>query len=151
MEEVGFFNESEGESVKEPQVFQEFVYDNASSGGIIQGFNDTQKLIDAIKTNIDEIRAFNGKLVDNYDRFTDFNESMQQIIQSLSKNIERVDQVTSTLIKSSIQIIEEHMSEDASLMDDLENLKSLTDSSMNDIEAQTFSNYTAPTGATGYR
>ena len=151
MEEVGFFNETECNFAKEPQVFQEFIYDNVTGGGIIQGYNDTQKIIDAIKTNIDEIRAFNGKLVDTYEKFTDFNESMQMVIQSLNKNIERVDKLTSELIQSSIQAVESHIKEDTSLMDDLENFKSLTDSSMNDIEAHTFSNFTPPTGTTGYR
>lgn len=150
MEEVGYFDVSEYNFEKRAGAYESFVYDNVTGGGIIQGFNDTQKIIDAIKTNIDDIRAFNGKLVDTYEEFTDFNEYMQQIIQSLSKNIESVDKLTSELIQSSIQAVEAHIKEDTSLMDDLENLKSLTDSSMNDIEAHTLNNYTAPTGTTGY-
>ena len=148
--EQGFFDEAEAKSQKIPTTFNDFVYDNETGGGIIQGLTDSDDIMEKIRGKVEDLSKFNTKLANTYKEFTNFNETIDSIITSMNSSIDTAHKTTTSLTKTAVQAIEEHMTVDSTLMDDLSGLKSVL-SRLQDEQNLTSKGFDSSTsGYTGY-
>ena len=123
--EVAYYDEAEDTLEKEPQTFEGFVYDNQDDGGILALFEEVVSKVGALREDVEALGQQYTQLKEKYDAFTNFNETMDNIYKGMQLTVEDIDKAINNVITTAQQAVEEHMSEDETLMADLEQLNSM--------------------------
>jgi archaellum component FlaC len=81
------WNDNNSKLAKEASVYNDFTYDTETDGGILTKLDEINTIIDDIDNDVKEISNCYTKLQSKYNKFTDYNESMntskQQLINSI--------------------------------------------------------------------
>ena len=84
------WNDSNSKLAKEASIYNDFTYDTETDGGILTKLDEINTIIDDIDDNIKEISNCYTKLQSKYNRFTDYNESMNTSKQQLNNSIKDI-------------------------------------------------------------
>ena len=122
---VASFDQTEANLDKTPQSFENFIYDNASGGGILASFDEVNQLIQTIKGDIDDLHSKYNQLMNMYDTFTDYNDTMNGIIKTMSGNVASIENNFKNIVSTAQQTVQEHMDVDKTLMADLGELNNM--------------------------
>ena len=122
---VASFDQSEASYEKTPQSFENFVYDNVSGGGCLASMDDAKNLIRQVKGDIDELHSKYRQLMNMYQEFTDYNDTMNGIIKTMSGNVSEIEKNFYNIVSTAQQTIQDHMKDDKSLMEDLAKLNDM--------------------------
>lgn len=120
MEEVATYYQSEAAAEKEPKSFNDFLYDNEKDGGALNKFAEINSKIVEVKSAIEELNEKYKKMVGDYEYFTNLEDQMNSIINSMNQRAENVAKYFENIVTTCKQVIEEHVKTDANLIDDLE-------------------------------
>ena len=101
------------------------MYDNETGGGILAEFDDASKQIAKVKSDVEALHKNYNQLMGMYDTFTDYNDTMNGIINTMSNNVGNIEKSFNTILTSCQQVITENIATDNTLMDDLEGINSL--------------------------
>ena len=123
--EVAYYDEAEDTLEKIPQTFEDFMYDNQNDGGILALFDEVVSKVSALKGDVESLGQQYTELKEKYDTFTNFNETMDGIYKGMQLIIEDIDKAVNNVITTAQQAVEEHMTEDETLMADLEQLNDM--------------------------
>ena len=107
---------------KHATVYNEFKYDNDSNGGILNKLDETKETIDKVLRDVEDIEIKYKQLQNIYEQFTDYNYEMNQNASRMISVALSIRKTYDELINNMVASIEEHMKEDASLIEDLSNL-----------------------------
>ncbi len=123
--EVGYYNEAKAKEEKEPTAFNEFLYDNQNDGGIIQAFDDLKEVFNKLDDDIANLSAGYKELMDKYEEFTNYNNTMNTIINKMKGNASYFRMRAYQLITSAQTTVQTHIKNDETLMNDLEYLNEM--------------------------
>ena len=118
--EVAYYDEAEATLDKQPEVYNDFTYDNEADGGIVELLDSVMKKYNDLTDHIQDLYTQYQELQAKYDKFTNFNQSMEDIHARMEASREAMGGRITTIISTAKQALEEHVQEDTSLMDDLE-------------------------------
>ena len=123
--EVAYYDEAEAKLEKIPQVYQDFMYDNATDGGILALFDEAKAKIKTIREDVDGIKGTYTQLKELFDEFTNFNDNMDQISKAMEGKVNTIEQLFTNVVDTARQAVESHQKEDETLMTDLEQLNDM--------------------------
>lgn len=146
--EVAYYDEAEATLEKQPEVYTDFTYDNETDGGIITLFDETIKKVDALKEDVASLETQYGELKAKYDKFTNFNETMDGIIRRMNVSLDAMEGKVTNVITTAQNAVEDHMSTDATLMSDLEQLNDMLGISNGDDWNQSGASFRSGAAAT---
>jgi len=139
---VANVDKSESSMEKSPKAYHEFMYDNDSGAGILSLFDDVNQLIKTIKSDIEDLNADYNKLKQLYDEFTDFDQAMNSIINTMKYRIEYVENAFLNIVSTARQTVMDQMKEDSTLMSDLESINAMLGNGNNSLNnGSTSSNF----------
>lgn len=134
--EVATYDAAEGSLEKKPKEYQEFMYDTQTNGGILEGFAKTRELTAAIAEDVEEIKRQFNALIEIYDQFTGYNDTMTSIGNRMTDCSDRIKKFNDNVISVAEQSVEEAVNQDNSLMSFLEDIKEfIQPGSVNDSTA----------------
>lgn len=122
---VAHYDDNEARMEKEPNVFQEFCYDNQSDEGVLSIFNQMINKLDTLKNDIADLNQKYVQLEGKYEQFTNFNEEMETIIKRMENSSDVMNTRIQNIIKDATAIVEEKMQTDATFMGDVEQLNNM--------------------------
>ena len=97
--EVATYDAAEGSLEKKPKEYQEFMYDTQTNGGILEGFAKTRELTAAIAEDVEEIKRQFNALIEIYDQFTGYNDTMTSIGNRMTDCSDRIKKFNDNVIK----------------------------------------------------
>ncbi len=138
--EVASLDEANASRDKSEKVlaFDDFVYDNQTSPGILQQFDDTKSKIKEILGVVENMEGQYTELQNKYDEFTDFNTNMNSYIRSAKHFCENLEKYLDQTITLCLDKVQKAAQEDKTLLDDVETLKDMLGMEADDAVGGTF-------------
>ena len=146
--EVAYYDEAEATLAKEAQAFDGFVYDNETDGGILSLFDEIKNKMDTLRGDVEGLHGQYTQLQALYDTFTNFNETMDGIIRRMNVSLDAMEGKVTNVITTAQNAVEDHMSTDATLMSDLEQLNDMLGISNGDDWNQSGASFRSGAAAT---
>lgn len=146
--EVAYYDEAEATLAKEAEVFDGFVYDNEADGGILSLFEEIRNKMDTLRGDVEGLHGQYAQLQALYDTFTNFNETMESIIKRMNSSLDVMEGRVTSVITTAQNAVEDHMSTDATLMSDLEQLNDMLGISNGDDWNQSGASFRSGAAAT---
>jgi 3D (Asp-Asp-Asp) domain-containing protein len=123
------FNETAAKMAKEASVQEGFTYDTVTDGGCLNKFDEVGKLISDISTNIETIGGLYTTLQGMYNKFTDFNDTMNTNKTGLRNSIDAIKKGYDQMLESLKTQVGALQQNDAALMSDLEGIDKMISNS----------------------
>ncbi len=125
MYEVAYYDKSESNLEKIPKTFNNYTYDNVENGGVLNKFSEIGDKIKSIKTDISNLNTEYGNIIKKYERFSNFETSMNSIINTMTTRIDNINTCYSNILSTAQQAVKDHMASDKTLIDDLDSINAL--------------------------
>lgn len=125
LKNVSSFDQTEANLDKTPNIYNEFMYDNESNGGILSQFDDSMQLFKKVKADIDDLNKRYNSLMKIYDEFTDFDQAMNSIIRTMNRRIELAENAFLNIVSSAQQTLKSQFAQDDTLMADINSINSM--------------------------
>jgi len=119
MGEYVTWNTQEANLQKQPQVYNEFIYDTVTNGGCLAKFDEVAQLIIQINNDVADITQKYVQLQGMYNSFTDYNAVMYDNATKLSGNFAEIQQAYQLIINEMNTQIATMQQTDSTLMTDL--------------------------------
>lgn len=127
LQHVVNLDEAECTMTKEPKVWDKFLYDNSTNGGIIDALDQLYDLIQQTTNDLQTMKSKINKVINMYD-ICPVGDQLEKTISYMESNIDFMNNRCSKLNEQIVSSVTKLMEKDASFSEDL--------AMLNDILAQ---------------